>query len=51
MSNKAKVARLVPETPDNSSSDDENEPEGEELQVRSAMLSVHTSDIHMALSI
>ena len=38
MSNKAKVARLVPETPDNSSSDDENEPEGEELQVRSDSL-------------
>ena len=34
MSNKAKVARLVPETPDNSSSEEENDQEAEELQVR-----------------
>ena len=34
MSSRAKVARAVPETPDNSSSDEENEQEGEELQVR-----------------
>ena len=34
MSNRSKQARIVPETPDNSSSDDEQEQEGEELQVR-----------------
>ena len=33
MSNRSKQARIVPETPDNSSSDDEQEQEGEELQV------------------
>ena len=33
MSNRSKQARIVPETPDNSSSDDDQEQEGEELQV------------------
>ena len=46
MSNKAKVARLVPETPDNSSSEEEADQEGEELQVEFEARSPEEEDYH-----
>jgi len=46
MSNRSKQARIVPETPDNSSSDDEQEQEGEELQVEFEARSPEEEDYH-----